>query len=163
MEIVKNNTRSLCQIGIVAALYVALTLAIHPIAYGQVQLRISEVLVLLCFFNKKYGWGIVIGCFIANIFSPFPLLDMIFGTLHSLVSVLLIFKCKKLWVAGIMPVLPCFLIGFAIMLAYNLSWTAMIIITGWIMLGQFITVVGVGVPLFYWLSKNSKFMSIITS
>ena len=44
--------------GIIAGLYAALTLACYPFAYGMIQFRISEFLVLLCFFRKDYTVGI---------------------------------------------------------------------------------------------------------
>ena len=64
-----NSSKSinvLAKISIVAALYVVITYAIAPISYGPVQVRISEVLVLLAFFDKKYIISLTIGCLIAN-------------------------------------------------------------------------------------------------
>lgn len=155
----KPSIKKLCQIGIVAAIYVVGTLPFAQFAYGQMQFRISEVLVLLCFFDKKYCWSLIIGCFIANLFSPLPL-DLIFGTLHTVFSCLLIIKCKKLWLAGLMPMIPCFLIGYEIVQTFSIG---MVVATGWVMLGEFIVAFVIGVPLFYSLSHNKKFNNLVSS
>ena len=75
---------------IIAALYAALTLAIAPLAYGQVQFRFSEILVFLAFFNYKYIPGLILGCFIANLGSPMIAYDLVFGTLATAIAVILI-------------------------------------------------------------------------
>lgn len=80
--------RTLVINSIIAALYVAVTMMVAPIAYGAVQFRISEVFNHLAVFNKKYVVGIVTGVFIVNLFSPFGWYDLVFGTAHSLISLL---------------------------------------------------------------------------
>ncbi|MBE6902685.1 MAG: QueT transporter family protein, partial [Ruminococcaceae bacterium] len=49
----KNKIRphDMARIAVVTALYAALTLALQPISFGLVQLRVSEILVLLCFYR----------------------------------------------------------------------------------------------------------------
>jgi len=66
---------------IIATLYVALTIGLHPISYGIISFCISEV---LAFYQKKYIPGLVIGCCIANFASPMGICDIIFGTLSTL-------------------------------------------------------------------------------
>lgn len=87
---------------VVAALYVAVTSIIAPIAYGAIQFRISEVFNHLAVFNRKYIIGIVAGVFIANLFSPLGWYDIVFGTAHSFISlgamVLLTRKTTNVWV-----------------------------------------------------------------
>lgn len=48
----ESLTKKVIRISLVAALYVALTLALSWISYGEIQFRIAEILVLLCFFSK---------------------------------------------------------------------------------------------------------------
>ena len=71
------NSRRITNIGVVAAIYVVVTLLGSGLAYGQVQFRVSEALVLLCFFNKDYILSMSIGCFIANLFSTVGLIDTV--------------------------------------------------------------------------------------
>ena len=49
----KIDIRFIASSAIIAALYVALTWVLAPISYGAIQFRISEVLLLLVFFNPK--------------------------------------------------------------------------------------------------------------
>ena len=90
--------------GLIAAVYAVFTIILSPVSYGAVQFRFSEVLVLLCFFNKKYTFGLTLGCLIANIFSPTAVLDIPFGTLATLISCIGIMFCKHLIVATFIPV-----------------------------------------------------------
>lgn len=78
------NTKFLVSTALIAAIYVVMTLAIAPLSFGMIQIRISEVLMLMAFIDKKYAPGLVLGCFIANCFSPFGMMDVVFGhSLHS--------------------------------------------------------------------------------
>ena len=76
-----TNLRMLILNAAIAAVYAALTIGLAPLSYGPIQVRISEFMTLLAFYNKRFIPGLVIGCFIANIGSPFGLTDMIVGHL----------------------------------------------------------------------------------
>ena len=62
------SARRLTNMGLIAAIYVVATMLCSSLAYGQVQFRISEVLMLLCYFNKDYIISLSIGCLIVNLF-----------------------------------------------------------------------------------------------
>lgn len=82
----KKNEKllGLAKGGIIAALYIAVTLVFAPISYGSIQFRISEIFNNLAVFNKRYIWALTIGCAIANCFSPLGIVDVIFGSLGTL-------------------------------------------------------------------------------
>lgn len=88
---------------ILAALYVALTLVFAPISYGAIQFRVAELLVMIPFFNKKWIPGIVIGCLIANMFSPLGIVDVVFGTLATLIGGIIVAHMKNIWLATLAP------------------------------------------------------------
>jgi uncharacterized membrane protein len=82
------TTRRVVRIAIIAALYAVLTVALSPISYGPIQLRVSEALKVLVLFDPWMVIGIGIGTFFANLASPFagpweliwmPLTDMLGG------------------------------------------------------------------------------------
>lgn len=73
------------QNSVIAALYAILTI-INPIGYGPIQLRISDMLFVLPFFNRDYIPGIVIGVAIANFYSPLGILDVLVGITTCLIS-----------------------------------------------------------------------------
>ena len=83
----------LFQNGLLAAIYAALTLCLAPLSYGPIQVRISECLTLLAFYDKRWVPGLTIGCLMANLNSPFGIADMVIGPVyvpgcipHALVS-----------------------------------------------------------------------------
>lgn len=75
----------LTQAGAIAAIYVVLSLFAQGfnLASGAIQCRFSEVLTILPFFTTAAVPGLIIGCFLSNIFIGSPLLDIIFGTLAT--------------------------------------------------------------------------------
>ena len=72
------KVKTICLCGIVAAMYVALTM-INPISWGSMQFRVSNLLCVLPFVCKKTAPGVLAGIAIANFFSPLGLIDVLFG------------------------------------------------------------------------------------
>ena len=91
----KISAKKIARIAIIAALYAVCTFVFAPISYGAVQFRISECLCVLAFFSLEGVIGLTIGCFIANIFGNGPL-DLVFGTLATLLASLCAFKTAKI-------------------------------------------------------------------
>jgi len=84
----KISIRQIVIAGVVAALYATLTIVIAPIAYGPIQFRIAEVLCILPFFFPLTVPGLFIGCLIANLLSPYGMLDVIAGSSATLLAAL---------------------------------------------------------------------------
>ena len=111
------SVRMIAENSIIAALYVVLTLLVPVLSFGPIQCRFSEALVLLCFWRPDITIGLTIGCLISNgIGAALGVnfaIDMLYGTLATLVSCLLIsFFSKRLFVAWIWPVLfNAFIVG----------------------------------------------------
>jgi len=152
------SIKEIARLSIVAAIYVALTMAVSPIAFGPIQFRISEILLLLCFFNPKYGFSLVIGCFLANLFSPYGWIDWVFGTGQTLITVLLIIWAARqkmpLWAASLAATITTPLIGIGIYLATSGARETFWFVTGYVAIGEFVVVSIVGVTLFKLISKN---------
>ena len=84
---VQTNTQALILNGLLAAMYVALTIAVAPIAQGPIQFRISESLNHIVVFNKKLMWGVVTGVIMFNLFfSNGGMLDVFFGGGQTLIA-----------------------------------------------------------------------------
>lgn len=73
----------------IAALYVVLTLVFAPISFGPVQLRIAEALCILPMFTPAAVPGLFIGCLIANLLGGGIMLDVVFGSLATLIGAVL--------------------------------------------------------------------------
>lgn len=100
-----KRLKSIALGGVIAALYVALTVALAPLSYGPLQFRVSEVLTLLPFCVPEAVPGLFIGCAIANFFGGYGLLDVVVGGLSTLFAAWLTARTKNLWLAALPPVL----------------------------------------------------------
>ena len=84
----KNSTQTLKLVrsGIISALYVVLSFIVMPISGGAMQFRPSEALTLLPLLYLESVPALFIGCFIFNLISGLPILDVVFGSLVTLVA-----------------------------------------------------------------------------
>lgn len=154
-----KRVKDIAQIGIVAALYVALTLALYPLSYGSPQFRLSESLVLLTYFNNKHGIGATIGVFIANFFNPeFALIDCIFGTLSTLIAVILICFINNFFIASLMPTLTSIIVVLELYFVLELPFLFTLIE---VMGSMFVIESIIGYTMFRLLIKNKNFLRII--
>ena len=92
---------------IIAAIYFALSTAVQAIAFGPIQFRISEALVLLPVFMPEAIPGLIVGCFFTNFFfSPYAAYDMLFGTLATALGAVGTYLLRKnLPLSAIPPIL----------------------------------------------------------
>lgn len=104
-----TNVRKMCFNGIICAVYILLTM-LNPLSYGMLQIRISEGLALLPFYDRKYITPIVLGVAIANFFSPLGLLDVIAGLLVAAIAYSLSKYIKNIIVNAVIYACLCGLI-----------------------------------------------------
>ena len=95
-----SSVRKLVRCGLVAALYVVLCLALQPLSYGAVQVRVAEALCLLPVFGTEYILGVVLGCFLANLLGS-TIVDVIFGTLATLLACLVTYRLRNIRFKGL--------------------------------------------------------------
>ena len=97
----QNNTRksiyNITFAAMVAALYVVLTFVANSIglASGVIQVRLSEALTILPFFSGAAIPGLVIGCVTANWLTGCVFLDVVFGSLATLIGALGSYLLRK--------------------------------------------------------------------
>lgn len=139
-------TKKIAQVGIIAAVYAVLTMVLAPISYGNIQFRISEVMTLLAFFNPVFIPGLTLGTFIANLMSPLGVIDIIFGTMATFISVFMMSKMKNIFIASLWPVIVNgVVIGLELNYLFQLPlWLTMFQVA----FGEFVVVTIIGVPLF---------------
>ena len=82
----ENKTRNLVHSALIAAIYVVLTLLLRPISYGPIQFRISEALCVLPYFTPAAIPGVFIGCLLSNLLGGAVLMDVVFGSLATLIG-----------------------------------------------------------------------------
>ena len=130
-----TNVRYLVRAAVIAAVYVALTYlaGLMNLAYGPVQFRFSEALTVLPFLLPEAVPGLFVGCVVSNLLSPYGALDLVVGSLATLLAAFWTGKCRRRAFAPLPPVLcnavlvgamlawyeAGFGAGFAPALAYN--------------------------------------------
>lgn len=100
----KFTVREITLAALIAAVYAVLTLGLPLPPYAGIQLRVAEAMTVLPFLFPAATPGLVVGCFIVNLFSPFPL-DLLFGTLATLLACLMTRRVPNRWLAPLPPVL----------------------------------------------------------
>ncbi len=85
-----RNAAYIAEGAMIAAAYVVLTLFINAfdLASGAVQVRISEALTILPAFTSSAVPGLFIGCILANLMGGNHILDVVFGSLATLLGAL---------------------------------------------------------------------------
>ncbi len=153
------KTNKLVRGAMVAALYAISTLTLP--AYGALQFRLSEMMTLLAYFNPFYVIPLTIGCAIANIASPFGIIDVIFGSLGSFLALTAMSKTKNIFLASIWPAFFSFIVGLEIMFL-STEPVNFFLVTGQIMLSEFVVVTIIGVPVMKYIMRNEYIKSLVT-
>lgn len=85
------------QAAMIAAIYVVLTFLANSLglASGAIQIRLSEALTILPFFLPASIPGLFIGCFLSNLLTGGILVDVIFGSLTTLVAAFGTYALRK--------------------------------------------------------------------
>ena len=137
----------------IAAVYFVLTVMLGPFSYGQIQFRVSEILMVLVLINFKVAPGIVLGCFTANFFSPLGFWDVVFGTLASILCISLMFVLKRnIFVALLAPsVVGSVVVAVMLNLILGLPFLETFI---YVAVGEGAVLYVVGIPFYYLVQKN---------
>jgi len=116
------SSRFLVRAALYAALYAVLTLApgLNALAYGPVQFRLSEALLVFACVDPAAVPGLTIGTALGNLNSPMLVADVLFGSLLTLVAASLMQRIGPRFVALPVPVVVNGL-GVAAMLAVVLD------------------------------------------
>lgn len=149
----KSNSKYLAEVAIIATIYIILTMSLSWISYGQIQFRVAEALLVLVLFRKSGPAGLVLGCLIANIFSPFGWPDIVFGTLGSVLAVYGIYRLKNMNIfIALLPgvIFNALLVALELKLFVNLPY---FLSAAYVGIGQAVVIYALGIPLYYALKK----------
>ena len=167
----RTGARKVAFAGVVGALYAALTIVLNFIGYGPVQFRVAEALCILPFYFPFSVWGLFVGCFVANLMSPYPL-DILAGPLATLLAALCTMRIGKTG-AGSLPVkaLACLppvvfnAVFIGALIAYYMVGagdagtflTAFLVSGAQVGLGQLVVLYVFGLPLMIFLPRTGIF------
>ena len=94
---------------VIAALYVVLTMLANALGLANyaIQVRFSEALTILPVFTPAAIPGLFLGCIISNTMTGCMLLDIIFGSLATLIGAFgtYLLRDKNKWLAPLPPII----------------------------------------------------------
>ncbi len=152
----KRTTKGLAITGIIAALYVVLTLPLGQFAFGPIQFRLAELLTLLPFFTPWAIPGVTLGCLLSNLIFSTPW-DALFGTLATLIAAYCTYKSRHLLIAPLWPILfNGLIIGtmLTFLMLESFAWPAWLMMVLEIAASEFIVCFGLGVPFMRLIQKR---------
>jgi len=103
----KYTSKQLTFMGAVAAVYAILGYfsGVFGLAFGPVQCRFSEALCVLPFIFPEAAPGLFIGCIVTNLMSAYGPLDIVFGSIATLIAAKCTARAKNRWTATLPPVI----------------------------------------------------------
>ena len=121
------NTKQMTQIAMVAAVYTVLSVALAPISYGPIQVRLAETLTLLPLIWQPSITALTLGCFLTNLIGVHlgvtgPI-DILVGTLATFLAAMCTWKFREKTIKGI-PVLSILMpvIFNGVFVGLELAW-----------------------------------------
>ncbi len=152
----KISTKGLAVTGIIAALYVVLTLPFGQFAFGPIQFRLAELLTLLPFFSPWAIPGVTLGCLLSNLFFSTPW-DALFGTLATLIAAYFTYKSRHLLIAPLWPILfNGLIIGTVLtfMIVGEFQWLPWLTMMFEVAASEFVICFALGVPFMRFFQKR---------
>lgn len=107
VRIAQSYALSIAQAAMIAAIYVVLTFVANAfgLANYAIQVRFSEALTILPFFTPAAIPGLFVGCLISNILTGCMPLDVVFGSLATLIGACGTYVLRKhRWLAPLPPI-----------------------------------------------------------
>ncbi len=145
---------AIARAGIIAALYIAVTLVLLPVSFGPVQLRVAEALTVLPILFPEAIAGLFIGVFFANIFGGLGLADILGGSFITLVAAAVTYRFRHSIIAYLSPILfNAFLVSLYLHALFEWPYWLTVVSIG---LSQTVVVFGLGYPLVRLLKKIQK-------
>lgn len=166
----KSKTNFIVKSALIGALYAVLTIALGPLSFGNlgIELRISEALTILPIFTLSAVPGLFCGCIIANFvgmaFSGLGMVDVVFGSLATLIAAIASYLLRKLTVKGfpflsfLPPVIAnAVIIGLELKIILPNDYPSFITAFLIIGIGELAAVFLIGIPLYIAIRKIPVF------
>ncbi len=149
----------MAQAAMIAAIYVVLTFVANAfgLASGSIQVRLSEALTVLPYFTPAAIPGLFIGWLFSNILTGCCLLDIIMGSIATLIGAVGTYALRKIkWTAPLPPIIANILIvPFVLINGYGIpSPYGLLMLT--VGIGEVISCGILGMGLLLVLDKNKE-------
>jgi uncharacterized membrane protein len=144
-----DKANKLARAALIAGVYVVTTWVLTPISFGPIQFRFSEALTVLPILYPEAIPALFIGVMVANIFSPLGLVDILGGSMVTLIAAYITYRFRDSFVAYLSPVLlNAFLVSIYLHSVFGWTYWMTVLSIG---AGEAVVVLGVGYPLVRYL------------
>lgn len=120
MYAVKTKTKSLTFVGVLAGVYFVINMLFAPVSFGPLQFRVANLLQPFILKDKKYIYAIALGTLLANLQSPFGILDWGIMPVVSIVAGYLAYHIAQTYVFKYSKYLA--MVVFALTISANVGW-----------------------------------------
>ena len=126
-----QKVRNFCIIAIIGAMYCAVSLALAPLSFGNIQVRIAECLTMLPLICAPSVYGVILGCFLTNLLGALMglnvvgFMEVVVGTIATPLAALLPYRLSNYKIKNI-PI-------FAIMMPVIFNGIIIGIELGWVL------------------------------
>ena len=150
----KITTKDLVYAATIAAVYATLTLLLEPIGYGPVQFRLSESLTVLPAILPSSIIGLFIGCILANLFGTFGIIDIVLGSLATLLAAISTYLLRKKPLLFPLPpaIFNGLIVGSYVYILYDRTYPLALTML-FIAISELILTYGLGLPLISFIKK----------
>ncbi len=159
-----KKNRFLTNAAIIAALYVVLTYltSLLGLASGVIQCRLSEALCILPVFTPAAIPGLFVGCIISNVLTGSSLIDVVFGSIATLLGAYVTYMISKKGLPAFVYSLPTvfsntLIIPFVLKFAYGYEGSLLFFVAT-VGAGEIISCTIFGTVLYFSLRKHSEYL-----
>ena len=156
-----KKIKFITQAAVIAALYTVLTFIANALdlANQAIQVRISEALTILPVFTPAAIPGLFAGCLLSNVLTGCAPLDVVFGSLATLIGAFGTYALKKhKYIAPLPPILAnTIIVPFVLKYVYELGDTIPFFMLT-VGIGEIISCGILGILLLKALEKNPRIM-----
>lgn len=149
----------ICQAAMIAALYVVLTYIANAFGLANyvIQVRFSEALTILPYFTPAAIPGLTIGCLLSNWLTGCSILDIIFGTIATLLGAIFTYALRHYkWLAPLPPIAAnTIIVPWVLRFAYGVK-DAIPFLMLTVGLGEIVSCGILGMLLLFSLNRSAK-------
>ena len=98
------RTKYLTRGALIAGLYIVITYILAPISFGPLQFRLSEALTVLPILYPEAVPALFVGVLLSNIFGGLGLVDIIGGSLTTLIAAYVTYRYRNSFIAYLSPI-----------------------------------------------------------
>ncbi|SFL15073.1 QueT transporter family protein [Halanaerobium salsuginis] len=146
------KTKKLARGAAITALYIAITYFLAPVSFGPIQFRAAEALTVLPIIFPEAVPALFLGVLLANIIGGLGMVDIIGGSLVTLLAAYVTYKNRNNIIAYLSPILfNAFLISIYLHLLFSLPYWLTVLQIG---ASEAVVVVILGIPLVKYLKQH---------